>query len=310
MQRIRRKWRPSIGFVLFGGLLGVLTTILGALLVIYAAGPYLGILPTYYAVTGFAFICIVILAWLLWRLIYRPIADLTRTVELLREGEALDQSHFGTKEISKLGGEVIDMAHHMGNRTQTIRGFTDHVTHELKSPLTALQAALEMMEGQTDPTLLKNAESSVRRMRSLLDGLQSAARARELRYDGFCYLSDLQGFLHHETSLTAEISDGAVEIPMRQAGLELILTQLLSNSEDHGATTVTLSSIPNGFIYQDDGPGLDDAEKAFDPFFTTKREKGGTGMGLAIVQNILTAHNGRIVLAPSEKGARFDITFH
>ena len=310
MRRIRRKWRPSIGLVLFGGLLGILGTIIGALLIIYAAGPYYGILPTYWAATAFTLLSILILGWLLWRLIYRPIAELTRTVAHLREGEPLEQRHFGTKEISKLGGEVIDMAQHLGNRTQTIRGFTDHVTHELKSPLTALQASLEMMEGQTDDSLLDNAESSVRRMRALLDGLQSTARAKELRYDGFCYLTDLQGFLHRETSLKVSISDGAAEIPMRQAGLELILTQMLRNSEEHGANSISLRSLPNGFSYHDDGPGIADADKAFDPFYTTKREKGGTGMGLSIVQNILTAHSGKIVLAPSDTGAKFEITFN
>ena len=62
---------------------------------------------------------------------------------------------------------------------------------------------------------------------------------------------------------------------------------------------------------EDDGPGISDgnADRVFEPFFTTKRDKGGTGMGLAIVQTLLLAHGVAISIEPSETGARFEIVF-
>ena len=42
-------------------------------------------------------------------------------------------------------------------------------------------------------------------------------------------------------------------------------------------------------------------EKIFDAFFTTRRDTGGTGMGLAIVQAVMTSHGGSIRLLPSDR---------
>ena len=50
-------------------------------------------------------------------------------------------------------------------------------------------------------------------------------------------------------------------------------------------------------------------EKIFEAFFTTRRDTGGTGMGLAIVQAVMTSHGGSIRLLPTEQGAAFELQF-
>jgi signal transduction histidine kinase len=59
----------------------------------------------------------------------------------------------------------------------------------------------------------------------------------------------------------------------------------------------------------DDGPGISEAnaKRIFQPFFTTARDQGGTGLGLAVVKSLLTAHRGSIQLAASQPGAVFEI---
>jgi len=61
---------------------------------------------------------------------------------------------------------------------------------------------------------------------------------------------------------------------------------------------------------QDDGPGMsaEVVERAFEPFFTTRRGRGGTGLGLAMVRDIVTRRGGRIELATEPgHGTRFDL---
>jgi signal transduction histidine kinase len=60
-----------------------------------------------------------------------------------------------------------------------------------------------------------------------------------------------------------------------------------------------------------DGDPISDAnrEKIFDAFFTTRRDTGGTGMGLSIVQAVMTSHGGSIRLLPSNDGVTFELRF-
>ena len=66
-------------------------------------------------------------------------------------------------------------------------------------------------------------------------------------------------------------------------------------------------------IYRDDGHGIskNNIDKIFDPFFTTNRAKGGTGLGLNVIYNIITSRlNGTIVCNSQEgEGTEFIISF-
>jgi two-component system NtrC family sensor kinase len=63
-------------------------------------------------------------------------------------------------------------------------------------------------------------------------------------------------------------------------------------------------------VFEDNGPGIsgENRNQIFTPFFTTKDSTKGTGLGLFIAKNILSHHNGTIVLDQNHKGgARFII---
>ena len=102
--------------------------------------------------------------------------------------------------------------------------------------------------------------------------------------------------------------------------LSQILTNLVVNSLNHaypngGAGVLTVrASIQDGrFVldYSDDGCGIprENLSRIFQPFFTTMREKGGTGLGLYILSNIVTKLGGTIgCVSDAGKGARFTVS--
>jgi signal transduction histidine kinase len=96
--------------------------------------------------------------------------------------------------------------------------------------------------------------------------------------------------------------------------LEAVFGNLLENSRQAGATEIGIHILDYpGTVQvriQDNGPGISEGNKAeiFTPFFTTRRVSGGTGLGLSITQSLLSRQGASIDLAPSEKGACFEIT--
>ncbi|MFT5342506.1 MAG: two-component system OmpR family sensor kinase [Paracoccaceae bacterium] len=107
-----------------------------------------------------------------------------------------------------------------------------------------------------------------------------------------------------------------VPIQLSADGLKIILRHLRDNPRLIGAGNVNLSAQSVGgqtrLVITDDGPGISKGNKSriFEPFFATKRSIGGTGMGLSILRNILSAHRGTIALNESINGACFVIGFH
>ena len=92
-----------------------------------------------------------------------------------------------------------------------------------------------------------------------------------------------------------------------------IFTNLITNSINHaydegGAGTLLISFAQEGkrlqLTYHDDGSGIsnDNLEHVFSPFFTTNREKGGSGLGLHIVYNIVTQRLHGTIICESGKG--------
>ena len=101
---------------------------------------------------------------------------------------------------------------------------------------------------------------------------------------------------------------------MAEDVLESILSNLLDNARQHGgdAVIVAVTGPGSGSLLievSDNGPGISAANVArvFEPFFTTARSQGGTGLGLAVVKSLLTAHRGDIRLAETSAGTQMEI---
>ncbi len=321
---MKRKWRPSLAFVLGGALCGTLLLSFSGLVAFRYLGPVLGYRNTAFLLAIVITAATAILGWLLVRLLLRPITALERfaTQVVGHPAEPLSPpSRFGTRELGTTAQSVIDMADTLRNRETTIRSFSDHVTHELKTPVATLKAAAELLRDDASLSgenlrLVGQIASATDQMDQQIDAMRQVARAREARHNGSTSLDSLQGDLHRDfPSLDLRISGGDVEIPIGAKGLLVVLHQLLNNAVEHEGKAVGLSVETRDtgvvMLVRDDGLGISsgNAARVFDPFFTTKRDHGGTGMGLAIVRNTLRAHNADIALLPEREGAVFSIHF-
>ena len=312
------KWRPSLWFVL-GGALGstLLLSLLGMVTLRYL-GPEIGFRnAAYLLATGIGAITVII--WvLLLRLLLRPVTALQEYAEGVGAGlETPPPKHFVTRELRAMGRQVMGMATTLSNREQTVRNFTDHVIHEVKTPVTTVQAATELLEDSEDLTdadrkLVTQIRSAGKQMQAQLAALREMVVAREANYHGSAQLVSLFDKLiseHPDTEFN--VDGGTISLPMSGDGLMLVLGHLIRNSGLHGATKVSLTASENLLVVQDNGPGISEGNRSrvFDAFFTTRRETGGTGMGLYIVSSLLQAHNAEISLGESESGTRFEIRF-
>lgn len=229
----------------------------------------------------------------------------------------------GTREMAQLAKGFSDMALSLHERSEYIRDFATHVSHEFKTPLTSIQGAAELLREHVDEMsetertrFLRNIVEDTDRLQRLVSRLLELARADSLKPSDETF--DVAGALGR---LQAKHADPAFEIIVDHAAsgtarmsedtFDVVLSNLLENARQHNAREVRIEARRNGrtldIAVADDGDGISPANrsKIFTPFFTTKREHGGTGLGLGIAKSLLEAHRGSIRLADSKAGAKF-----
>ncbi len=283
--------------------------------------PAMGRFPASMLVGAGAGLATVVLGYLLWRLILSPVRALTRRAEAIRRGDDTPPlPRYGTPEVGELGQVVLDMAASLKAREMAVRGYADHVTHELKTPLSAIRGAAELLEA--DPYLSDEAKGLVATIRDaegraedLLTAAQEVVRARVPEHRGEANVAEAIERLDLPADVEVELFGGRVPVPIADDGLALMLGHLMNNAVAAGATRVSISTADENdrhvLRFADNGTGISDgnAERVFDPFFTTRRAEGGTGMGLAIVRTLLHAHGADIALEQSGAGASFRIVW-
>jgi signal transduction histidine kinase len=259
------------------------------------------------------------------RTVSRPIYALIDRTQRIAAGERdairpLD--HHGTHEMAELSAAFLDMAEKLQARSDSIQTFATHVSHELKSPLTAIQGAAELlrdsgsaMDDAERRRFSNNIVTDAGRLNLLVRRLLDLAKAENLAPSGESTSIDAAlALLPVDSRLAVRVEAGG-DLALRISGENgaIVLANLIDNSARHGATLVSITAASTGgkatVLVGDDGAGISPSNRAriFEPFFTTRRSTGGTGMGLGIVLALLKAHDGSIGLVDSERGTRFEI---
>lgn len=236
----------------------------------------------------------------------------------------------GTRdEIARLAVTMNEMLERLDAGQRTQQRFVSDASHELRSPLATITAALEL--AATRPELIDEAlidESllpEARRMRGLIEDLLLLARSDEKQNAVSSVDVDLDDLLYEEGRRIGSMSDVTVRtsiVPVRVTGDQQALARMVRNIVDnairHAHSRVELSCAESGgsalITVDDDGSGIVESERArvFDRFVrldaSRTRDEGGAGLGLAIVAGTVAAHAGSVTVLQSPLGgARFEV---
>ena len=196
------------------------------------------------------------------------------------------------------------------------------VSHEMRTPLTAIKGYIEfMLEHKVDEAQVKEYLSIVKdqneRLIELISDFLDLQRVKARQAPSSFKLVQIQPLLDDAVSYFADssprhkiLSDSAVDLPPVHGDakqLQQVLTNLLSNaikySPEGGEVVIGARHEQNDAILlwvKDDGIGIppDVKEKIFERFYQVemgdRRKIRGTGLGLALVREIVDAHGGRV----------------
>lgn len=238
-------------------------------------------------------------------------------------------------EVGRLAQTFNDLLGRIATAADRQRRFVADAAHELRTPLAALRARLEIdlrhaSAGSTDADAShtrRQALQQVTRLGDLVDDLLQLARLdadpqlqhRPVDLDDLVWEAAKEARDHAPPRIdTTGISP--VRVSGDAAALRRVVRNLFSNAVRHARQTVTVRlSIdkPSGttatLIVADDGAGVprSDRRRVFERFVRLDegraRDAGGAGLGLAIVADIVAAHGGRVWVDDNEPGARFHL---
>ncbi|WP_312436055.1 ATP-binding protein [Janthinobacterium sp.] len=293
--------------------------------------PYRTFIPVI-AATAASLLFAFLLAWYF----SRPIRDLRAAFEAASGGDLAPRFQAATKR----GDELTDLGRDFDRMTGRLRSLMDSqtrllhdVSHELRSPLARLQAAIGLAHQQPDKLAasMDRIERESVRMDKLVGELLTLSRleagAVNPLNDDFS-IADLLHDIVEDARFEAETDQRRIGITVSgeadiahtvvhgQAELlgravENVVRNAIKHSPDAGVVSVVLSRHQDRqaihIAVLDHGPGVAEADLAtiFEPFFrssNTQKSTDGHGLGLAIAQHVVKGHGGSIAARNRSSG--------
>jgi signal transduction histidine kinase len=228
------------------------------------------------------------------------------------------------RELTVLGDALGVMTARLAARAKYVADFAANVSHELKTPLTSIRGAAELlheqwkgMEAAQRERFLANIQVDAERTEELVRGLLHLARIEnpaEAPSPAAIPLGDVKRALleRYPANVDVTVDDATATVSIAPEHLHSTLGNLIDNAlryrrKDPVRVSLTVRDAHLHVDVRDDGPGITPANlpRVFDRFFTTERDQGGTGLGLAIVHAIAESRGGSARCESSPEGTRF-----
>lgn len=286
---------------------------------------------------------VVIVSIWISRYLTRPITQIKNAAQDIAEGDMERKINLNrSDEYGTLATSLNQMASRLREDTRQIKQFAEKqqqffadITHEIRNPLHNISAALDMLELDELPEVKKNkyirsAKNQTKRISRLFRDLKTLQRYDSDEYFVEMKKFDLSSVTKHmmewygdrarAKNIALAIDDHSCMAIGDPGKIEQVIDNLVSNAlkyTNKGEVRLQYAEANDEVTIEvtDTGIGISDEHlnRLFDRFYRTdkarSRDKGGTGLGLAVVESILKAHDTNIyVESELGKGTRFWFT--
>ncbi|MCB0344803.1 MAG: two-component system sensor histidine kinase CreC [Bdellovibrionales bacterium] len=288
------------------------------------------------AIGGTITACLVILvALFLSQMVTAPIQRLMEYTQQVRDGMRVQLPELGGSEVRDLGRAFEETRDALEGK-QYVEGYVQALTHEIKSPVSAIKGAAELLREKMEPErrqrFIDNIENEAGRIQTIVEKLlllSSLENMKVLQDGARIELSKIvRGVLDRfrpaleakRLSLKESLLD-SLEFFGDSFLVEQAISNVLSNSIDftpEGGTINVETKHGDGvvqFEVVDSGTGFPEyaLERVFDRFYSLRRPEGGkksSGLGLSVVKEIAELHRGAVKVSNcSGRGARVIVEF-
>jgi two-component system sensor histidine kinase CreC len=275
------------------------------------------------SVLAVALLVAILSVWLV-----RPFGLLADYVRYVRAQRAFSLPRLSRRALGTLGAAYNEMRDALAGRNY-VADYVQTLTHELKSPLSAIRGAAELLHEPSMPPpdrarFVANIERETARIQELVDRMMELAALESRRALERCAPVAMRALLEErvasardsgaprgirvELHASAEATvDG--DTLLLQRALGNLLDNAIDFSPDGGTVDVSLASGSRSLdiSVRDHGPGIPDYadDKVFEKFYSLARphsQRKSTGLGLPFVREIAELHGGRVTLRNAEGG--------
>lgn len=274
-------------------------------------------------VAGITLLLAAIVAFLMATSITRRLKELEETTDEFRHGnlEVRATDSEGAPEIRSLATSFNSMADQLNRLMAQQRAFAGDASHQLRTPLTALQLrlerALEMVESDPDGASerIEAAMLEAERLQRLVEGLLVLSRSEANANPETARYNLAEMARERAESWEALASEADVKVTCTAPASVLVhavpgaIEQVIDNYIDNAlsivpagtaiSVVITVDSQCATVHVLDEGPGMPEADldKAFNRFWRARSDAHGSGLGLAIVERLTTLSGGQVRLA-------------
>lgn len=274
-----------------------------------------------YSAVAVLLLAVIMSVWLV-----RPFGLIADYVRYVRSQRRISLPRLGRRALGVIGAAYEEMRDALAGRNY-VADYVQTLTHEVKSPLSAIRGAAELLQEPGMPPeqrqkFLGNITRETQRIQETVDRMMELTSLETRRRLDTVQVVDMAPLLEEVTGaagtnarsvrLKLDVHD-AVSVEGDPFLLRRAVSNLLENAVDFspegGEVRVTLRRTPRAAVVEvaDQGPGIPEyaQDKVFEKFYSLARphsRKKSTGLGLPFVREIASLHHGRVDLANGEAG--------